>query len=228
MIKTVNITKLDDNIEVKSKSLENINIEINRGEFVAIYGPSGSGKTTLLNIVGLLDSQDSGGLFFDGVNISNLKERARTKFRRENIGIVFQDFNLIDELSVFENIELPLLYLGVNSKERKNRVNILLEKINLVHKKDSLPVELSGCQQQKVAIARAVITNPKIIIADEPTGNLDSASGEEIIALLQELNSEGFAVLMVTHSATYAEKGHRQIQLFDGKIVTENLKSTNK
>ena len=227
MIKTININKLFDKIEVKTRALENVNIEINNGEFIAITGPSGSGKTSLLNLIGLLDTIDSGNLFFDGVNISNLNERARTKFRRENIGFIFQDFNLIKELTVFENIELPLLYLGIKHKERKSKVLNLLEKINLQHKKKSYPKELSGCQQQKVAIARAVISNPKIILADEPTGNLDSHSSEEIISLLQELNSEGATILIVTHSALCAEKSQRIIRIFDGKIVTENITKPN-
>lgn len=227
MIKTININKLFDKIEVKTRALENVNIEINNGEFIAITGPSGSGKTSLLNLIGLLDTIDSGNLFFDGVNVSNLNERARTKFRRENIGFIFQDFNLIEELTIFENIELPLLYLGIKPKERKSKVLNLLEKINLQHKKKSYPKELSGCQQQKVAIARAVISNPKIILADEPTGNLDSHSSEEIISLLQELNSEGATILIVTHSALCAEKSQRIIRIFDGKIVTENITKPN-
>lgn len=227
MIKTININKLFDKIEVKTRALENVNIEINDGEFIAITGPSGSGKTSLLNLIGLLDTIDSGNLFFDGVNVSNLNERARTKFRRENIGFIFQDFNLIEELTIFENIELPLLYLGIKPKERKSKVLNLLEKINLQHKKKSYPKELSGCQQQKVAIARAVISNPKIILADEPTGNLDSHSSEEIISLLQELNSEGATILIVTHSALCAEKSQRIIRIFDGKIVTENITKPN-
>jgi len=227
VIKTININKLFDKIEVKTRALENVNIEINDGEFIAITGPSGSGKTSLLNLIGLLDTIDSGNLFFDGVNVSNLNERARTKFRRENIGFIFQDFNLIEELTIFENIELPLLYLGIKPKERKSKVLNLLEKINLQHKKKSYPKELSGCQQQKVAIARAVISNPKIILADEPTGNLDSHSSEEIISLLQELNSEGATILIVTHSALCAEKSQRIIRIFDGKIVTENITKPN-
>jgi len=227
VIKTININKLFDKIEVKTRALENVNIEINNGEFIAITGPSGSGKTSLLNLIGLLDTIDSGNLFFDGVNVSNLNERARTKFRRENIGFIFQDFNLIEELTIFENIELPLLYLGIKPKERKSKVLNLLEKINLQHKKKSYPKELSGCQQQKVAIARAVISNPKIILADEPTGNLDSHSSEEIISLLQELNSEGATILIVTHSALCAEKSQRIIRIFDGKIVTENITKPN-
>jgi len=227
VIKTININKLFDKIEVKTRALENINIEINNGEFIAITGPSGSGKTSLLNLIGLLDTIDSGNLFFDGVNVSNLNERARTKFRRENIGFIFQDFNLIEELTIFENIELPLLYLGIKPKERKSKVLNLLEKINLQHKKKSYPKELSGCQQQKVAIARAVISSPKIILADEPTGNLDSHSSEEIISLLQELNSEGATILIVTHSALCAEKSQRIIRIFDGKIVTENITKPN-
>jgi len=227
VIKTININKLFDKIEVKTRALENVNIEINNGEFIAITGPSGSGKTSLLNLIGLLDTIDSGNLFFDGVNISNLNERARTKFRRENIGFIFQDFNLIKELTVFENIELPLLYLGIKHKERKSKVLNLLEKINLLHKKNSYPKELSGCQQQKVAIARAVISNPKIILADEPTGNLDSHSSEEIISLLQELNSEGATILIATHSTLCAEKAQRAIRVFDGKIVTENIIKPN-
>ena len=187
-------------------------------------GPSGCGKSTLLNIIGLLDNPTDGKLWFNGTEVSNFKERQRTELRKANIGFVFQSFNLIDELTVYENVELPLLYLKVSSSERKKMVEAVLERMKISHRRKHFPPQLSGGQQQRVAIARAVVSNPKLILADEPTGNLDSANGEEVMKLLTELNKEGTSIVMVTHSPSDAEYAHRIIQLFDGHIVTENIK----
>jgi putative ABC transport system ATP-binding protein len=186
-------------------------------------GPSGCGKSTLLNIIGLLDNPTSGKLWFDGIEVSGFKERQRTELRKSNIGFVFQSFNLIDELTVYENIELPLLYLKVSAKERKEKVDTVLERMKIGHRRKHFPQQLSGGQQQRVAIARAVVANPKLILADEPTGNLDSANGEQVMKLLTELNKEGTTIVMVTHSPSDAAYAHRIVQLFDGHIVTENI-----
>jgi putative ABC transport system ATP-binding protein len=185
-------------------------------------GPSGCGKSTLLNIIGLLDAPSNGQYYFMDKEVSGYKENQRTDLRKGNIGFIFQSFNLIDELTVFENVELPLLYLKMSSKERKNKVEQVLERMQLSHRKNHFPQQLSGGQQQRVAIARAVVTNPKLILADEPTGNLDSANGEEVLKLLEELNHEGTTIVMVTHAAGHAERAHRIVQLFDGRVVTEN------
>jgi len=206
MIKTVDLVKVFRTDEVETTALNNVNIEVKDGEFVAIMGPSGCGKSTLLNILGLLDNPSNGSYVFHETEVANLKEKGRTNLRKGNIGFVFQSFNLIDELTVYENIELPLLYLKM-----------------IGHRKNHFPQQLSGGQQQRVAIARAVVTNPKLILADEPTGNLDSANGGEVMALLTELNEEGTTIVMVTHSPNDAEKAHRIIQLFDGHVVTENI-----
>lgn len=187
-------------------------------------GPSGCGKSTLLNIVGLLDNPSGGELHFDGIEVSKFKEKQRTELRKANVGFVFQSFNLIDELSVFENVELPLLYLKVSASERKKKVDAVLDRMKIAHRRKHFPQQLSGGQQQRVAIARAVVANPKLILADEPTGNLDSANGQEVMNLLSELNKEGTTIVMVTHSPSDAEYAHRIIQLFDGHIVTENIK----
>jgi putative ABC transport system ATP-binding protein len=219
MIKTEELTKIFRTDEVETTALNKVTMEIQGGEFVAVMGPSGCGKSTLLNILGLLDNPTDGKLYFDGTEVSKFKERHRTNMRKGNIGFVFQSFNLIDELTVFENVELPLLYMNVSSSERKKKVNEGLERM-----KKHFPQQLSGGQQQRVAIARAVVTKPKLILADEPTGNLDSANGEEVMALLTELNKDGTTVVMVTHSPTDAEKAHRIVHLFDGHIVTENIK----
>jgi putative ABC transport system ATP-binding protein len=222
MIRTVNISKIYNNQEVETTALRDVNIEIKKGEFVSVIGPSGCGKTTLLNILGLLDNSSSGDLFFDGVDVSNYSEKQRVKIRRTSIGFVFQSFNLIDELTVFENIELPLLYLKVPAKERKKRVEDILARLELLHRRNNYPKHLSGGQQQKVGIARAVVTKPMLILADEPTGNLDSISGDEVLNLLADINAEGTTVVLVTHSMQCAEKAQRMIKVFDGKIVTEN------
>ena len=224
MIKTNELVKVFRTDEVETTALNKVNLNIEKGEFVAIMGPSGCGKSTLLNIVGLLDNPTSGELNFMDQEISKYSERQRTNLRKGNIGFVFQSFNLIDELTVYENVELPLLYLNMPSSERKKKVEEVLDRMKMSHRKKHFPQQLSGGQQQRVAISRAVVTNPKLILADEPTGNLDSANGEEVMSLLSELNSEGTTIVMVTHSPSDAEKAHRIIQLFDGHIVTENIK----
>ena len=224
MIKTLELTKVFRTDEVETTALNKVNMEISKGEFVAIMGPSGCGKSTLLNIIGLLDNPTGGKLYFLDKEISNFTERNRTNLRKSNIGFVFQSFNLIDELNVFENVELPLLYQKVSASERKRRVEEVLDRMKISHRKKHFPQQLSGGQQQRVAIARAVVSKPQLILADEPTGNLDSANGEEVMNLLSELNQEGTTVVMVTHSPTDADKAHRIIQLFDGHIVTENIK----
>lgn len=224
MIKTVDLTKIFRTDEVETTALNKVNLNIAPGEFVAIMGPSGCGKSTLLNILGLLDNPSGGQLFFLDNDVTRFTERNRTYLRKSNIGFVFQSFNLIDELNVFENVELPLLYQRVSAGDRRRRVEEVLDRMKISHRKKHFPQQLSGGQQQRVAIARAVVSNPKLILADEPTGNLDSANGEEVMALLSELNQEGTTVIMVTHSPTDADKAHRIIQLFDGHIVTENIK----
>ncbi len=224
MIKIENLQKVYTTDEVETTALNNINVEIKDGEFVAIMGPSGCGKSTLLNIIGLLDNPSGGKYFFDGKEVSKFRERQRTSLRKGNIGFVFQSFNLIDELTVFENVELPLLYLKVPSADRKRRVEEVLERMNIMHRRNHFPQQLSGGQQQRVAIARAIVAKPKVILADEPTGNLDSANGEEVMKLLAELNEEGTTIIMVTHSPYDANYAHRIINLFDGKVVTENIK----
>lgn len=228
MIKTNNLTKIFRTDEVETTALNDIAFKAEQGEFVAVMGPSGCGKSTLLNIIGLLDAPSNGQYYFMDKEVSGYKESQRTDLRKGNIGFIFQSFNLIDELTVFENVELPLLYLKMSSKERKKKVDQVLERMQLSHRKNHFPQQLSGGQQQRVAIARAVVTNPKLILADEPTGNLDSANGEEVLKLLEELNREGTTIVMVTHSAGHAERAHRIVQLFDGRVVTENTKKTVK
>jgi putative ABC transport system ATP-binding protein len=224
MIRTEELTKIFRTDEVETTALNKVTMEVNKGDFVAIMGPSGCGKSTLLNIVGLLDNPTDGKLFFDDIEVSKYRERQRTNLRKGNIGFVFQSFNLIDELTVYENVELPLLYMRVSSGERKQKVNAVLDRMKIAHRKKHFPQQLSGGQQQRVAISRAVVTNPKLILADEPTGNLDSANGEEVMNLLGELNRDGTTIVMVTHSPTDADKAHRVVHLFDGHIVTENIK----
>jgi len=224
MIRTNELVKVFRTDEVETTALNKVTMEVEDGEFVAIMGPSGCGKSTLLNLLGLLDNPSAGELKFMEQEVANYSERKRTNLRKANIGFVFQSFNLIDELNVFENVELPLLYLNKPASERKQRVEEVLERMKMSHRKKHFPQQLSGGQQQRVAIARAVVANPKLILADEPTGNLDSAHGEEVMNLLQQLNNEGTTIIMVTHSPSDAEKAHRIIQLFDGQIVTENIK----
>ena len=223
MIRTVNLKKLYITEEVETTALNEVSIEIKEGEFVSIMGPSGCGKSTLLNILGLLDNPSGGEYHFLGTEVSKFTERQRAKMRKENIGFVFQSFNLIDELTVFENVELPLLYLGYNAGERKKKVHEVLERMEIMHREKHFPQQLSGGQQQRVAVARALVSNPKIILADEPTGNLDSSRGDEVMNMLKSLNDQGTTVVMVTHSPTYAEYGNRIIHLFDGQVVTENM-----
>jgi putative ABC transport system ATP-binding protein len=224
MIQTKNLKKLYTTEEVETTALNNINLEIKQGEFVAIMGPSGCGKSTLLNLLGLLDNPSNGEYFFLEQEVSKYSERQRANLRKNNIGFVFQSFNLIDELTVYENIELPLLYLGTSSTERKKLVNDAMERMQIMHRRNHFPQQLSGGQQQRVAVARAVVADPKLILADEPTGNLDSAHGDEVMKMLAELHEEGTTIIMVTHSPAYAEYAHRTVHLFDGHIVTENLK----
>jgi putative ABC transport system ATP-binding protein len=209
--------------EIETTALNNVNVEIKAGEFVAIMGPSGCGKSTLLNVIGMLDNPSSGEYHFWDNEIAKYSERQRAKLRKGNIGFVFQSFNLIDELTVYENVELPLLYLGMSPAERKKMVETVLERMNIMHRKDHFPQQLSGGQQQRVAIARAVVAKPKLILADEPTGNLDSSNGEEVMKLLTQLNEEGTTIIMVTHSPHDANYAHRIIHLFDGHVVTENI-----
>ncbi|NDV56605.1 ABC transporter ATP-binding protein [Bacteroides sp. 519] len=221
MIRTNNLTKVFRTSTVQTTALNKVNLQINQGEFVAIMGPSGCGKSTLLNIIGLLDNPTSGELWFEDKEVSHYSENSRTDLRSTNIGFVFQSFNLIDELTVFENVELPLLYAGVPSKERATRVNAVLERMQIAHRTEHFPQQLSGGQQQRVAIARAIVTNPKIILADEPTGNLDSVNGSEVMNLLIELNKEGSTIIMVTHSEENARMANRLIRMIDGSILTE-------
>jgi putative ABC transport system ATP-binding protein len=224
VLKTIDLVKVFRTDEVETTALNKVNIDISEKEFVAVMGPSGCGKSTLLNILGMLDNPTDGELYFFDREVSKLNERQRTSLRKGNIGFVFQSFNLIDELNVYENVELPLLYLRVSGTERKRKVNEVLDRMKIAHRKKHFPQQLSGGQQQRVAVARAVVTNPKLILADEPTGNLDSANGEEVMNLLTELNKEGTTIVMVTHSPSDAEYAHRIIQLFDGHVVTENIK----
>ncbi|HEX9975399.1 MAG TPA: ABC transporter ATP-binding protein [bacterium] len=224
MIRTKNLKKLYTTEEVETTALNNINLEIKQGEFVAIMGPSGCGKSTLLNLLGLLDNPNDGEYFFLEQEVSKYTERKRANLRKNNIGFVFQSFNLIDELTVYENVELPLLYLGYTASERKKRVNEVLERMQIMHRKNHFPQQLSGGQQQRVAVGRAVVANPKLILADEPTGNLDSAHGEEVMNLMAKLHEEGTTIIIVTHSPAYAEYAQRVVHLFDGHIVTENIK----
>ncbi len=224
MIKTNNLKKIYTTEEVETTALNNVNIEINEKEFVAIMGPSGCGKSTLLNIFGLLDNPSDGEYHFLDHEVSKYTERQRANLRKANIGFVFQSFNLIDELTVYENVELPLLYLGVSSSDRDKMVTEVLERMQIMHRKDHFPQQLSGGQQQRVAVSRAVVAKPKLILADEPTGNLDSANGEEVMNIMTQLNEEGTTIVMVTHSPHDSEFAHRIIHLFDGHVVTENYK----
>lgn len=225
MIKTSNLSKVFRTEEIQTRALHEVNFEVKKGEFVAIMGPSGCGKSTLLNIIGLLDNPSTGTYLFNGTEVGNLKENKRTKYRKGNIGFVFQSFNLIDELTVFENVELPLIYLNIKAKERKRRIVEALEQMDMGHRIKHFPKQLSGGQHQRVAIARAIVANPKLILADEPTGNLDSKNGIEVMNLLTKLNREGTTIIMVTHSDRDAAYAHRTIQLFDGQIVAENIKN---
>lgn len=221
MIKLEDIKKVFRTEEVETWALREVNLEVKEGEFVAIMGPSGCGKSTLLNILGLLDTPTNGSYMLNGKDVSKLKESERTDIRKGVIGFVFQSFNLIDELNVFENIELPLLYMGTSAKERRKRIEAVMDRMAISHRRKHFPSQLSGGQQQRVAIARAVLPNPKIILADEPTGNLDSKNGKEVMQLLSELHKEGTTIIMVTHSQHDASYADRIVNLYDGQIVNQ-------
>ena len=221
MITTEKLTKVFRTEDVETYALSSVDIHVKRGEFVAIMGPSGCGKSTLLNIIGLLDNSTEGSYFFNGTDITNLKEKGRTRIRKGNIGFIFQSFNLIDELNVYDNVELPLLYLKMKTSERRKRVTEVLTRMKIGHRTKHFPQQLSGGQQQRVAIARSVVANPGLILADEPTGNLDSKNGIEVMNLLTELNQEGSTILMVTHSERDAGYAHRAINLLDGQVIKE-------
>ena len=221
MIRIEHLSKVFRTEEVETTALNDVSLHVKQGEFVAIMGPSGCGKSTLLNIIGLLDNPTSGNYYFNGQEVGHLKEKQRTQVRKGNIGFVFQSFNLIDELNVYENVELPLIYLKKTASEKKELVTSILDRMNISHRVKHFPQQLSGGQQQRVAIARAVVAGPKLILADEPTGNLDSKNGAEVMNLLTELNQEGTTIVMVTHSQHDASYAHRVVHLFDGQIVTE-------
>ncbi len=223
MIETFELTKKFVTEDIETIALRNVSMNVEKGDFIAVMGPSGCGKTTLLNILGTIDDSSSGSYKFFGNDVNDLSERQKTDLRKKNIGFVFQNFNLIEELSVYENIELPLQYLGWKRKDRKKRVDEVIGQLNISHRKNLFPVQLSGGQQQRVAIARAIIANPALLLADEPTGNLDSAQGEEVMSLLNELNKAGTTIIMVTHSQRDASYSRRIIHLFDGQIINENL-----
>jgi putative ABC transport system ATP-binding protein len=225
MIKITDLEKYYRTEEVETIALNKITLDVKEGEFVAIMGPSGCGKSTLLNILGLLDDPDGGSFVFNGTEVAEFNERKRADLRKRTIGFVFQSFNLIDELTVFENVELPLIYMKVDSAERKRRVEEVLDKMQIMHRKNHFPQQLSGGQQQRVAFARAVVNSPKLILADEPTGNLDSNNGNEVMQLLTDLNEQGTTVIMVTHSEHDAKYSHRIIRMLDGQTVTENILS---
>jgi len=221
MIKITNLQKYYRTEEVETVALNNLNIHVKEGEFVAVMGRSGCGKSTLLNIIGLLDDLDEGSYLFNDIEVAKFKERGRSDLRKHNIGFVFQSFNLIDELTVFENVELPLVYTNVPAAERKKRVEEVLEKVQIMHRRNHFPQQLSGGQQQRVAVARAVVNNPKLILADEPTGNLDSNNGNEVMQLLTELNEAGTTIVMVTHSEHDAKFSDRVIRMLDGQVIME-------
>ena len=223
MIKINGLEKIYRTEEVETVALNKLSFEVKHGEFVAVMGPSGCGKSTLLNILGLLDDPDAGSFLFNDIEVSKFNERKRAELRKRNIGFVFQSFNLIDELTVFENVELPLIYLGMKSTDRKQRVEAILDKVQIMHRRNHYPQQLSGGQQQRVAVARAVVNNPKLILADEPTGNLDSSNGNEVMQMLSDLNEQGTTIIMVTHSEHDARYSHRIIRMLDGQTVTENI-----
>lgn len=223
MIETFELSKTFKAEDIETIALRNVNLKVEKGDFIAIMGPSGCGKTTLLNILGMIDNITKGSYLFFGQDVSRLSEKQKTELRKRNIGFVFQNFNLIEELTVYENIELPLLYLGVKRKERKKRVEDIINKMKISHRKNLFPVQLSGGQQQRVAVARAIVSNPSLLLADEPTGNLDSMHGEEVMSMLNELNKSGTTIIMVTHSQRDASYSRRIVHLFDGQIINENL-----
>jgi putative ABC transport system ATP-binding protein len=223
MIKITDLEKYYRTEEVETIALNKLSIEVKEGEFVAVMGPSGCGKSTLLNILGLLDDPDGGSFVFNGIEVAGYNERRRADLRKKNIGFVFQSFNLIDELTVFENVELPLIYNNIKAADRKKRVEEVLDNLKIMHRRNHYPQQLSGGQQQRVAVARAVVNSPKLILADEPTGNLDSSNGNEVMQLLTELNEKGTTIVMVTHSEHDARYSHRIIRMLDGHSVTENI-----
>ena len=225
MLKLSNLEKIYRTEDIETVALNKLSVEVKDGEFIAIMGPSGCGKSTLLNIIGLLDDADTGSFLFNNEEVISYNERKRADLRKRNIGFVFQSFNLIDELTVYENVELPLLYLGIDADERKKRVEAVLEKVQIMHRRNHFPQQLSGGQQQRCAVARAVVNNPKLILADEPTGNLDSKNGNEVMELLTNLNDAGTTVVMVTHSEHDARYAHRVIRMLDGSVVMENVLS---
>lgn len=225
MLKLHNLSRVYQTDEVETLALNSVNIEIAQGEFVAIMGPSGCGKSTLLNTIGMLDSPTSGEYVFNGEDVAGYSEAQLAVIRKRNIGFIFQNFNLIDELTVEENIELALLYHGIPASERKTRVASVMDKVGIAHRAKHMPSQLSGGQQQRVAVARAVVGDQKMILADEPTGNLDSAHGQEVMEMLQKLNDEGTTIVMVTHSPAHADYAKRTINLFDGHVVTENVRA---
>lgn len=222
MIRTENLVKLYRTEEIETTALNEVSLTVNEGDFLSIMGPSGCGKSTLMNILGLIDSPSEGKYYFLEEEVSRYSEKQRANLRKENIGFVFQSFNLIDELTVFENVELPLIYTRMKSSDRKTKVEAVLESMNMMHRKNHFPQQLSGGQQQRVAVARAIVNDPKLILADEPTGNLDSSNGDDVMKMLTHLNEQGTTVVMVTHSPRNAEFGHRIVRLLDGKIVSEN------
>jgi len=223
MIKIKDLEKIYRTEEVETVALNKLSLEVKEGDFVAIMGPSGCGKSTLLNILGLLDDPDGGSFQFNSIEVAKFNERKRADLRKHNIGFVFKSFNLIDELTVFENVELPLIYTGVKSGERKKRVEEVLDKMQIMHRRNHYPQQLSGGQQQRVAVARAVVNRPKLILADEPTGNLDSSNGNEVMQLLTDLNEQGTTIVMVTHSEHDDRYSHRIVRMLDGQTVLENI-----
>lgn len=225
MLKLHNLYKVYRTEEVETVALNGVNVEINQGDFVAVMGPSGCGKSTLLNIIGLLDSPTDGDYFFFDENVAGYAEKQRSLIRKRNIGFIFQNFNLIDELTVAENIELALLYHDMPKAERKKRVAEAMDRMGIAHRAKHMPGQLSGGQQQRVAVARAVVGNQPLILADEPTGNLDSAHGQEVMEMLRSLNEEGTTIVMVTHSATHADYARRTVNLFDGHLVTDSRRA---
>ncbi len=223
MIKTKQLRKVFRSADIETVALAGIDLNVEEGEFVSIMGPSGCGKTTLLNLLGMIDKATSGSYFFMGRDVYRLSDKQVNRLRKENIGFVFQNFNLIEELSIWENIELPLIYRGMKKAERKRRVHEVVDRLEITHRKELLPGQLSGGQQQRVAVARAIVGRPKLLLADEPTGNLDSTHGEEVMNILDELNKEGMTIVMVTHSHHDASYSRRIVHLFDGQIINENL-----
>lgn len=228
MLKLHNLTRVYQTADVETSALNNVNIEIAQGEFVAIMGPSGCGKSTLLNTIGMLDSPSSGDYIFNGENVAGYSEKQLSVIRKQSIGFIFQNFNLIDELTVAENIEMALIYHKIPAAERKAKVEKVMDKVGIAHRAKHLPSQLSGGQQQRVAVARAVVGDQKMILADEPTGNLDSAHGQEVMEMLQALNDEGTTIVMVTHSPAHADYARRTINLFDGHVVAESVRVAEK